>query len=478
MKKIYILFVLLAWGLVACQDDDSVFEDSSSVRVNRVMEECEAMLKQAEHGWRMVYVPNPTKHGGFNVLMKFEDNSRVKMLTDFVEDETNTTYSFNASQGAVLSFDTYSCLHYLADPSVKPLGTGMEGEFEFVIQKITTDSIVFTGKKYGYKAVCVPATAEDWTVLIPAAKYNLEKLTPLDNAPFFRSLTMNTTAVNFVFDPSTRSASVTWADPVNRKTETFLASVYGTREGVGFLPAMKINGVVVDGLKYDENKGCFKVSAPGVIGTLEYTDEPPIPFYHSFTDLSTQSNSVALPLIGSFGLSINTILEVMNVSSAMNSMSADLRPSYPIAVLAGMKQFKISWYSPAAEMEKGSWLTYFGANVFFNEGEYYYHEGINFESLREEGDQVRFTANGKQWPLFAPEEEKEPEGGNTVENEEDAEQDPNITFAQKMQRLNITKVYRDFFTDPAGFTVVPAGNDKFYFVSIANSKRWMLLSKN
>ncbi len=286
---------------------------------------------------------------------------------------------------------------------------------------------------------------------------------------------MNTTAVNFVFDPSTRSASVTWADPVNKKTETFLASVYGTREGVGFLPAMKINDVVVDGLKYDGNKGCFKVATPGVIGILEYTDEPPIPFYHSFTDLSTQSNSVALPLIGSFGLSINTILEVMNVSSAMSSMSADLRPSYPIAVLAGMKQFKISWYSPAAEMEKGSWLTYFGANVFFNEGEYYYHEGINFESLREEGDQVRFTANGKQWPVFDSEDGKT-EGGDT--GKEEAEEDPNITFAKKMQKLNITKAYRDFFTDPSGFTVVPAGNDKFYFVSIANSKRWMLLSKN
>lgn len=456
MKKIYILFALLAIGITGCEvDDDSVFDLSSTARMERTIAECDAMLKTPANGWRMVYVPNPEKHGGFNVLMKFEDGGRVKMLTDFLDEESNTTYSFNASQGPVLSFDTYSCLHYLADPGNAPRGQGWEGEFEFVVQNVTADSIVFVGKKHGHKAVFVPAVAADWTDLIPAARYNLQQLAPQSNAPFFRSLTMNTTAVNMVYDSETRAASVTWADHANKKTETFLTAIYGTREGVAFMPALRINGVVVENLKYNETINSFEVATPGVIGELKYTDEPPIPFYNSFTDLSTTSNAAALPLIGGFSiLDLNSILELLNVASAMGSMSADMKPGFPFAVIAGLKQFKISWKSPNDGMPEGTWLTWFGANNPFREGEYYYHEGIEYTSLREEGDQVRFDVLPDQ--TFATDS----------------------TFETRMKSVGFVSTVRSFFTDVNGFTVVPAGNDRFYFVSIADSKRWMILSKN
>lgn len=465
MKKIYILIAWLAIGMTACQvEEDSMFDESSTERMNRMIAECDAMLQKPEHGWRMVYVPNPTKHGGFNVLMDFEKGGKVRMLTDFLDEESNTTYSFNASQGAVMSFDTYSCLHYLADPSNTPKGQGWEGEFEFMIQDITADSIVFLGKKHGYKAVFLPAQAEDWTDLLPAAKKNLEHLRPQDNAPFFRSLTMNATAVNLVYNPTTRAASVTWADPVNKKTETFLTAVYGTKEGVAFMPALRINGVVVEELKYNEAKDGFVVGTPGVIGELKYSDYPPIPFYNSYTELSTTSNSAALPLIGGFSLSINAILEVMNVTAGMGQMSADLKPSYPLAVIAGLKQFRISWNSPTDGMPEGQWLTFFGATNLFREGEFFYHESIKGTSLREEGDQVRFEL---QKGINAETGEEE-----TLTFQTDS------TFTARMQLSGFTTVVRKFFVEPQGFTVVPAGNDKFYFVSIADSKRWMLLSKN
>lgn len=454
MKKIYFILILFALLVQACEvENDSVFDETSTVRVERLMADCQEALKKPEFGWRMVYVPNPEKHGGFNILMKFEDKERVVMATDFTEEESNSTYSFNASQGAVLCFDTYSCLHTLADPSENPKGKGMEGEFEFVVQQITPDSIVFTGKKHGYKAVFYPASREDWTELLPAARANLEKMAPENNAPFFRSLTMNTTAVNLIYDTQTRAASVTWADEKTRTTQTFLTALYGTKDGVGFMPALRINGVVVDELKYNEAKQLFEVATPGVLGELKYTDRPPIPFYNSFTDLSTTSNAAALPLIGKFEFSINIIIEIMNIFSAMNDMSADLKPGYPLAVIAGLKQFKISWKSPVEGMPDGTWLTYFGTKELFDEGQYYYNEGVTYETLREEGDQVRFNMTDLRY---------------TTDEE----------YGEKMKNVAIVTTFRNFFTEPAGFTVVPAGNDKFYFVSIADSKRWMLLSKN
>ena len=117
MKKISLLLMLFM-GLMACNnDDDMVFSESSTARVQKLQDDCDEMLRSKADGWKMVYVPNPTKHGGFNVLMKFGENGQVRIMTDYTEGESNTTYSLNASQGAVLSFDTYSCLHDLANPA-------------------------------------------------------------------------------------------------------------------------------------------------------------------------------------------------------------------------------------------------------------------------------------------------------------------------------------------------------------------------
>lgn len=143
-----------------------------------------------------------------------------------------------------------------------------------------------------------------------------------------------------------------------------------------------------------------------------------------------------------------------DMASAMGSMSADMKPGFPFAVIAGLKQFKISWKSPNDGMPEGTWLTWFGANNPFREGEYYYHEGIEYTSLREEGDQVRFDVLPDQ--TFATDS----------------------TFETRMKSVGFISTVRSFFTDVNGFTVVPAGNDRFYFVSIADSKRWMILSKN
>ena len=289
--------------------------------------------------------------------------------------------------------------------------------------------------------------------MIPAAKENLAKLEPASNAPFFRSLTMNATAVNLVYDSSTRAASVTWADDATKTTETFLTAVYGTREGIGFSPALRINGVVVDGLKYDESKEAFVVNTPGVIGNLKYVDDPPIPFYNSFTDLSTTSNAAGLPLIGRFQLSANMLVEIMNIFGAMSDMSADLKSGYPLAVIGGLKQFKIAWHSPVADITDGAWFSWFDTTQLLNDGEFYYLDGINYESLREEGDQVRFELNGRtHWT--------------------------DSTFMERVKGWETYDTFTEFFLDEQGFTVVPAGNDEFYFVSIADSRRWMILSKN
>ena len=61
MKKISLLLMLFM-GLMACNnDDDMVFSESSTARVQKLQDDCDEMLRSKADGWKMVYVPNPTK---------------------------------------------------------------------------------------------------------------------------------------------------------------------------------------------------------------------------------------------------------------------------------------------------------------------------------------------------------------------------------------------------------------------------------
>ena len=53
----------------------------------------------------------------------------------------------------------------------------------------------------------------------------------------------------------------------------------------------------------------------------------------------------------------------------------------------------------------------------------------------------------------------------------------NDKFWSNMESQITYETFRRFFTDPAGFTIVPAGNNQYYFVNLADSKRWIVLTK-
>ena len=452
MRKIYLSWIILGLFFTACTvDNDTVFDENAVVRVQKVIDNCAQELVKPEFGWRMLYVPNPETHGGYNVLMKFLDSENVRVYTDFVEETTLSTYSFNASQGPVLSFDTYSCLHYLADPKNKPQGKGLQGEFEFVIQSISADSIVFLGKKYSNKLVFTPAEETDWTELMEASRKNIERMAPPKDAPFFRGLMMNQTAINLIYDPDTRSASYTYADDETKEIKTARTAVFGTKEGIAFQPKIKVNGVVLGALKYNEAKDLFESNTPGVIGSLKYSHKPPFQFYNSVRDMQSGSDLVGLAKIGKLEPSMAIMSEIVKMLSNLSFMCEELKNGYPLAVLAGLKQIRIVWQLNYNGTMVGPWLSFFGAENGFAEANCSLDLGMEMEVLRD--DQLRFS--------LIP--------GRMMSN--------NDKFWSNMESQITYETFRRFFTDPAGFTIVPAGNNQYYFVNLADSKRWIVLTK-
>ncbi|MDL2319760.1 DUF4302 domain-containing protein [Alistipes sp. OttesenSCG-928-B03] len=447
--------------LAACSSDgDEIFDENSTMRLRAVLDNCAEAVLQPEHGWKMLYAPDLSKYGGYNVLMKFETDGEVRMYTDFLDEESVSSYSFNGSQGPVLSFDTQSCLHYLADPSQVPVGTGHKGEFEFVIQDITADSLVFTGKKYGQRIVFYPAEEEDWTTRMEAYRSNIEMLVPYNNAPYFRGLTLNQTAVNLSYFPDSRTVSYTYCDEATKEVHVGQVGVFGTENGVKFMPKIKVNGVVLDELKYNQKLGVFEAGTPGVVGVLTYSHKPPFPFYGSVQMLKNGSNIASLPKFADFSGGLSNVAEILNaVVSLVNLsslMSEELSNSYPSLLIAGMKQFRLSWSLEYEGEAVGPWFSLFGGKTLLEAADQTADFRLSMEMLREEGDQIKFK------------------DAFDIRRHPDSE---DATFQTNMLNTDGFTTFFNFITDPAGFTVVPESGRIYTLVNLADSRRWIRLTK-
>ncbi|MDR2131155.1 MAG: DUF4302 domain-containing protein [Odoribacteraceae bacterium] len=455
MKTREILWLLPLFSLFArCTvQEDYIFEESATARIKAYITACQTVITQPEHGWKVLFEPNKQSLGGYHVVMKFHEDGSVRMVCDFLEEESTSTYSFNESQGAVLCMDSYSALHYLSDPRVPRngiLGVGLEGEFEFVIKEVTPDSMVFFGKKRGEPVVFYPAEEADWTGRMALYRNHIEKMAPQEDSPFFRALTMNQTAINLVYDPPTRTIIYTYSDDKSKQILSAWTRVYGTEEGVRFSPAIRVNGVVLDQLRYNNTTHLFEVGTPGVVGSLRYSNTPPFPFYNSLDMLQARSTFACTPLVGSISGSLTSIIDFIEALMGGHSiyMTSELQFGYRALVMAGMKQFRIIWDIDG----KGPWFSFYGAKNAISEAQYSLSYKLNMEVLRDSRDQVRFT-----WT--------------------DERQTNDAEFATAMVQQPGFAAFRTFIIDPAGFTIVPSSNERFYLVNLNDSKRWLLLSK-
>ena len=109
------------------------------------------------------------------------------------------------------------------------------------------------------------------------------------------------------------------------------------------MPKIRVNGVVLGELKYNEDKGAFEANTPGVIGSLKYSHKPPFRFYNSLNDMRKGSNVVGLTKLGKFEPSMAIMNEIVKMLSQMSEMCQELKQDYPMFVLAGLKQFRITW---------------------------------------------------------------------------------------------------------------------------------------
>lgn len=159
MKRI-LYFLLISLWFVSCDSDDNTFPESSDARSTLFINECKAILSNAEYGWKMEYHPDTSLYGGYNFLLKFTEGS-VTTRADITPEMTVSRWSMNMSQGPVLTFETYGLLHLLADPQYASKGYGLKGDFEFIISSYNNSEIKMVGRKGSTQVILTKAGADD-----------------------------------------------------------------------------------------------------------------------------------------------------------------------------------------------------------------------------------------------------------------------------------------------------------------------------
>ena len=151
------MMILPAFGLVSCQsEDDEVFGDSSSQRLEQDMENIKDILRGAPNGWAMDYfVGTDVQYGGYVVTVKF-DSLTCTAASELIQEEATSYYKMTSDQGPVLTFDTYNkVLHALATPS-SSYYEGYHADFEFTVLSATPELVVLKGKRVGNYAYLRP----------------------------------------------------------------------------------------------------------------------------------------------------------------------------------------------------------------------------------------------------------------------------------------------------------------------------------
>ena len=171
MKRtiIALLAAFAALSFSSCvRDEEPIFEESASVRLQNALKNAHSVLVSAENGWRMYYYPDPNQsYGGYLYTMKFTEEE-VEVWSELFDDSSKSLYKMATDDGPVLSFDTNNYnFHFFATPSgssrnlygVSERYQGYKGDFEFLIVSATKDEVVLKGKRSGNRIVMYPLAA-------------------------------------------------------------------------------------------------------------------------------------------------------------------------------------------------------------------------------------------------------------------------------------------------------------------------------
>lgn len=150
-NKFFILLLALSTLLLqSClKDQEDIFDKSSSLRMQEVLDKTKAALTGNVNGWALDYYPDRNlSYGGIAYAIQFNGTEATVYSQESEESETSL-YKLTNDNGPILSFDTYnSLMHAYATPSASEY-EAKDGDFEFIIMDVQSDVITLKAKRSG-----------------------------------------------------------------------------------------------------------------------------------------------------------------------------------------------------------------------------------------------------------------------------------------------------------------------------------------
>jgi len=267
LKNTVLLALAMSLSFCSKNDDDNTGNDSvTPVQNPALMKE----LTASPEGWKLTYVSPDDSFGGYNFLMKFDDQGKVTMLSDLSATATPTTSRYSTQEegrGLVLSFIGNNQIHRLADALQGAAGSAHMGKvYQFLYTGKEGNNLKFQNLLLGNNASVVfqPATAADWSNISTLYK----NIATIDN---------NASHYYLKVSPATGSPTTYPIEFTNRvlslKNTPSKIATLATENGIAFHRAFTLGGQPFNELKRVENTNppTYRTTVNGVTAELFYS---------------------------------------------------------------------------------------------------------------------------------------------------------------------------------------------------------------
>lgn len=313
----------LLWGLLllaGCTPEfENTFSEDADTRVKAALEEYRQVLLGASAGWEATIYP--AAGGAYFYYFEFADDGTVTMVSDFsdstAENVMTGTYLMKALQRPTLSFDTYSYLHILADPTGSVNGgtdgSGLYSDFEFARTDTHGDTLEVEGIQRYTEMMMVASTASRRSAFLSGSILDSRTwATDYLAAHAFSYFDLGGDAFTAVgYNMTTKMASVIYAS--GSDIETLTVPFTFSSDGLLFSQAVTTPDLSFQELLWDDTNDTYYITQGGSTLSMESSTTP-----RAFTTVTpTLANALG-----------SAYTRILIVPDAINGMSDDFLTLY------------------------------------------------------------------------------------------------------------------------------------------------------
>jgi len=322
MKKIIkyslCISIVLTSFLSCSNDNNELFDETPTERVNDKNAELLNLLLSQENGYKGVYFPKNDEYGGFTFYMKFNDDGTVKMTSDFNSqtDIESSSYDVRLGTSTELVFTTRNHIHKLSNNLIGGLiGTGFEGTSVF--QYISNDNGTITFKDIRNDGtsslVLEPTGFNDFDTEsienVEKSRSQRANFIPSITNPVFQILKIEngsgTTSFNLNYNLAKFHATPTF-ETIDGVINQFNFGIAFTNDGLTISPSLDFEGEMYKDFIYDADANSYVSQVNGTVATISFSNEPA--YYTADVNNLAQLNTFAFFYIPALGASPLTSL--------------------------------------------------------------------------------------------------------------------------------------------------------------------------